>query len=874
MKKLFKFLSCMLAVAFVLTACTGKTDTGRAVTDSPVKDGIYADKVIFLVSTDETIALKDVVEGKADLLYTQASPSILRKLSDADRDKIDIYPVPSGYWSLFFNPIPNKAPYTWKSETAEEETFNPFAIKEIRFAFNWIMDRKKLVDEILFGEGAPMYTPCISGLPGTYRYNLLPAQFGITDTGDEQKALDMIKTAMEKAAELPELKGLLVFENGKWMYKGKPVTVKSILRTDDPTRRLPAARYINAQFEKAGITVEGVERDRMTAGQLVYGGNPADLDWHLYLEGWGSGGTSKYHEGALSQMYAPFYGYMPGAMEGSYWNYENGKLDEYGKKAVYGQYLTGDEYWKETVEMCSLGIQEAVRVYICSQNDLYVANKARFGSRLFYGLGDGFNGWTIRCADVKPDTDGPYKGQRVVRVMQFSAKGSLFMSQWDVIGGQGFSDTYSSAFYRLLSDGNSYIDNPCTADLEDFFCKVDTASYKADPKLVATGKKTDEGDDEYEMGGNIPVSADAVLYNSDKKAWEKVGAGLTSACTATGKTVDGYYWHNGEPCDIYDVRYALAFPREWGMQNGEDDQYYDSNLGAFYEPGFKTEKGYVFNADGSITAFTNVFTAYDSDMSAKVAGGVSAKAANPGRYTSVPWEIYEACSEMVVTGSKSGTIYNFAKDGGGRGVEVHVIGVECVADIKAKLEELAEKKHIPHSLKGFITEDYAVKRYKASIAFIEKYGHAYISNGPCMIEKIDTVTNSVIIDAVDKYPYKSNYFPNLFINDMTTINYVKAPAAQSADKDAVYEITVAKYTYPNVEQTPLSDGVVEAKLQLPGGKEQAYTAVRKEAGKYTLTIPAADLAKLEKGVDYTVVIFSSIAKEPPATKSVKLSLLK
>lgn len=874
MKNLFKFLSCMLAAAFVLAACTGKTDTGRAVTDSPVKDGIYADKVIYLVSTDETIALKDVVEGKADLLYTQASPSILRKLSDADRDKINIYPVPSGYWSLFFNPIPNKAPYTWKSETAEEETFNPFAIKEVRFAFNWIMNRKKLVDEILFGEGAPMYTPCISGMPGTYRYNLLPAQFGITDTGDEQKALDMIKTAMEKAAELPELKGLLVFENGKWMYKGKPVTIKSVLRTDDPTRRLPAARYINAQFEKSGITVEALERDRATAGALAYGSNPADLEWHLYLEGWGSGGTSKYHEVNLSQMYAPFYGYMPGGQDMNYWNYTHAKLDEYGKKAVYGQYLTADEYWKETVEMCSLGIQEAVRVYICSQNDLYVANKARFGSRLFYGLGDGFNGWTIRCADVKPDTDGPYKGKRVVRVMQHSAKGSLFMTQWDVIGSQGFSDTYSSSFYKLLTDTATSADNPCTADIEYSFCKVDPASYKADPKLVATGNKTAEGDDEYEMGGNIPVPADAVLYDSNKKEWVKVGSGLTAACVATGKMVDGYYWHHGEPCDIYDIRYATAFPREWGIQNGEDDKYYDSSLAGLYEPGFKTDKGIVFNADNSITNYSTSFVAVDADLSAKMAGALAIKAANPGRSTAVPWEIYEACSEMVVTGSKSGTVYNFAKDGGGRGVEVHVIGTECVADIKAKLEDLAAAKHIPHSLKGFITEDYAVKRYKASIAFIEKYGHAYISNGPCMIEKIDTITNSVICEAVTKYPYKSNHYPNLFINDMTVINYVKSPAAQSADKDAVYEVTVAKYTYPNVEQTPLAEGVVEAKLQLPGGKEKVYPAMKKEPGKYIVTIPAADLAGLEKGVDYTVVIFSSITTEPPSTKAVKLSLLK
>jgi len=73
---------------------------------------------------------------------------------------------------------------------------------------------------------------------------------------------------------------------------------------------------------------------------------------------------------------------------------------------------------------------------------------------------------------------------------------------------------------------------------------------------------------------------------------------------------------------------------------------------------------------------------------------------------------------MVVHGAVSGTKYNFLESGQGA-TEVDVVSPPCVADIKAKLQELMEAKHIPVYLKGLVDEDYCVNRYKASINFIE-----------------------------------------------------------------------------------------------------------------------------------------------------------
>ena len=195
-----RFCLIWVVIAFVFLSCGGNTQDDNAVTSVSTehKKGIICDKVIFSVNMDETVALKDVVEGKQDVLFTRVPPAILNTLSDADRDKLDIYTIPAGSWSLWLNPIPNKAPYTHTLNTGET-VFNPLALQKVRYALNWLVDRKKIINEVLGGEGDPMFTPMTPGQPGTYRYNLIPIKLGMSDNGDEKLAIEMITKALEEA---------------------------------------------------------------------------------------------------------------------------------------------------------------------------------------------------------------------------------------------------------------------------------------------------------------------------------------------------------------------------------------------------------------------------------------------------------------------------------------------------------------------------------------------------------------------------------------------------------------------------------------------------------------------------------------------------
>jgi len=824
-----------------------------AASTAQVKNGPIADKVIYTVSMDQSLAMKDIVEGKADVFFQAVPANILRTLGEADKAKLDIYAVPSGSWSLMLNPIPNKAPYTWTKTDGTTE-FNPFAIREVRYALNWLFNRKKLVDEILLGDGDPMFTPMTPGQPGTYRYNLIASKLGMTATGNERKAIADIETAMTAASQLPENKGKLVKVGKFWQYDGKDVTIKFLIRVDDPNGRLPAGRYMSDQIEKAGIKVERLERDR-SGIKIAYYSNPADIEFHIYTEGWGAGATRAWWDVTVSQMYAPYYGYMAGGADPANWNYTNDRIDELGQKGMNGQFLTEADYWAGNLEATELGIKDACRVYLCSQLDKYVANKARFNSRMAYGMGDGLNGWSIRTADVKPDASG----QKVLRVIQFSARGSLFMSSWDPVGVDGFSDVYSGAISDPCSDPSTF-ESPNNASDTPLRTKYDVKKAQTAPKILA-----DET-----LGGTLPVPATAVLYDSASKTWKAVGAGKTTAVVATGSYTGGK-WHNGEAISAADIRYAMSFPVEWATKDGEGDKYFDDSYAAQYAPALAPNQGFVFNKDGSITSYVNYFFAPEMNRTVATVAAVGVKAGNPGRATVVSWEVYETLALLVAEGSKSGTVYSFTESDAV--TEVDVVAPKCVADIKAKLEEMVAKNHVPAALKGIITPAQAVQRYKATLAFIAKYNHAYVSNGPFMISNIDTTTNSVTLDAFRDYPYKSDYWPKFFRQQITKIDNVKAPATPTKTKDATFEISASSFVYPDTVSTPLTNKAkVEIRLQLLDGTEKVYAAKFSKPGLFMATIPAKDLAALKSGQSYTVVVISSLGTEAPSVIPTSLVL--
>ena len=89
--------------------------------------GPIVDQVLVDVRMQEDVGMKDTAEGKTDVFFWGVTGNVFKALPDNVKQKLDVYKIPSGTWSININSYPHVAPYIAK--TKDGEFFNPFAIQ-------------------------------------------------------------------------------------------------------------------------------------------------------------------------------------------------------------------------------------------------------------------------------------------------------------------------------------------------------------------------------------------------------------------------------------------------------------------------------------------------------------------------------------------------------------------------------------------------------------------------------------------------------------------------------------------------------------------------------------------------------------------------
>jgi peptide/nickel transport system substrate-binding protein len=232
----------------------------------------------------------------------------------------------------------------------------------------------------------------------------------------------------------------------------------------------------------------------------------------------------------------------------------------------------------------------------------------------------------------------------------------------------------------------------------------------------------------------------------------------------------------------------------------------------------------------------------------------------------VPWEILEAVKSLVSEGSASHTAY--AYNASAELTEVDLLGQKCVADIKAKLQELATARRVPAALKGFLTPAQAARDYRLAIDFITRHGHAYISNGGFLLDRYDPANNTGVLLANrdPSYPYARGYFIAALAGSYARIEAVTVPAYHRGT-DLTVGVTVSRIAFPAATATPAVKAQV--RVTLMAGREKVYTAGPVKPGSFAASIPAADLAALAPG-SYPVVVEAGLGAETGAVETATL----
>ena len=124
-----KMLVIILALLVIVITCN----------ESFAEKSIFVNSIKFIQYLDENTALEEVKNGNLDLYYYRISPDRLE--SKQTTGELKIFDSTGGSYSLLVNP-------------ADSEKFNPFSDKDARFALNYLVDRKLIVNELMSGYGA------------------------------------------------------------------------------------------------------------------------------------------------------------------------------------------------------------------------------------------------------------------------------------------------------------------------------------------------------------------------------------------------------------------------------------------------------------------------------------------------------------------------------------------------------------------------------------------------------------------------------------------------------------------------------------------------------------------------------------------------
>ena len=647
--------------------------------ESFAEKSTFFDSVKFIQYLDENTALEEVRNGNLDVYYYTISSDRLENYQA--REGLQVFDSTGGSYSILVNP-------------AESEKFNPFSSRDIRFALNYLIDRKLIVNELMGGYGYPIisyygpsdpeYLTVIEQLEAfNFKYNPALAEEIISRVLKEKGAIKI---------------------NDKWQIDEKPIEITIFIRSDDTVRK-SIGEILASELQKIGFTIKKDFGDLNKAFVIVYGSNPADLKWSLYTEGWGRSAFVKYDSVGLGQMYSPWFSTMPGFNNPAYWNYKNDRLDELTQKIYTGGFESSEKRSQLIQEAVVEGINESVRIFLASKIDQYVANEKVSGIVNDFGAGVPSRFTPI---NAKSNSD-----EFVIGVKQ------IYQGAWNPV--MGLTDSYSRHIWGIISDPGTF-KHPFTGE---------TFPVRAEWQVETAGSN-----------GKLSIPQGAIIWDPSLQKWKNVAPDTfaTSKVTFDFKFSN---WHNGQKIDMSDILHSLYFTIEWGTQTDENDVTFDTEFTPRASQMVQTIIGVNIIDEDTIEVYVDYWHFDEGEIADWAV-----------LWSSIPWEISSAMEKAVIEGkvsfSRSGAISKNVN-------WLSLIIPKDAHIIKDYLQEFKDSNYIPASLKeNYQNSQYFQNRYDSSIKWIEANNHAMISNGPFYFKSYSPESRTITVNAFDddSYPFK------------------------------------------------------------------------------------------------------------------------
>ena len=699
---------------------------------------------------------------------------------------------------------------TFVDLAADGKSINPFALKEVRWAVNFIIDRDFIVKNILRGYGAPMVTFLSYYDPSYMFISDIVATYGLTYNPAYAKQL--VEQALTKVG------ATLVGE--KWYYAGKPIQIIFIIRIEDERRDV--GDLIATELERLGFVVN---RQYLPFGQalaIVYDTDPKEMQWHLYTEGWGKGALERYDVSTPAQMCAPWYGYMPGWQTEGYWWYRNDTLDELTQKLFFGKFMSYEDFVNTYRKATAICIQESVRIWIGTRMDIHVVRADMQGltDDLGAGLRSPFNTKAMYVPGKKDVTIG-HLWVYTIRTI------------WNIYG--GFTDVYSVDIERATYDPLTWRD-----------------PFNGRPIPIRTRYAVTTAG----PTGTLQVPSDAIIWDASQGKWVNVAPGTTAKSVVKYDMSQfiGAKWHHGVTITWADIlaAWALWFDLVYNSTKAS----FETPIVGLNKPFFDTIKGIRIVPENNMLEVYVDYWHFDENY---IADYAALTPINPAELLVLQHIIVfdmqkYALTTTTGTAKKLPTLNLVLKD--------HATALASIA------QQLLSAEHFPAKYfttpKGsFMTADEWKARLQALISWVNGHGHAWVSQGPYYLDSFDDKAQKAVIKAYrdPSYPFTADYWikgstspasasvpatPTIIVGNATSfIVNVIPPTVTRAGRTTVFTGNIyVQYIVKDV-QTNVVINMGEAKLLTAGATMLTYQ----------ITIPADVTKHMTPYTYYQILIY-------------------
>lgn len=677
-------------------------ETVSAPEQYPIYKYGWFDEVVFFPVAEASKAVEMLEKGDMDIYFKDISdPILFRRIRESASLSYDFsYGL---YYELTFNPV--------GPETLDGK-FNPFYNPKIREAMNMLVDRQYIVDEIMGGLAIPKYVPVCNGFPDYKRHEKVIKSLEAKYAYNFDKARSIISEELKKEPGV-ELR------DGKWYYKGEPITLKVLIRTEDVRRQI--GDYVAGQLEKIGFKVEPMYKTSKEASPIWMRGNPAEGRWHVYTGGWVTTVVSRDDSDNFQFFYSDKSGMA--SISPLWASYKpSPEFSDLADKLAEKKFTTMEERTSWMSRAFELALQDSVRVWLVDQTAAW-AKRKEVNAIADYSGGYWVGIWAFTLN----------RGNKTGGTVRIGSSEVLTGDAWNPIAGSNwiYDNMISSAtgMPAFLSDPKSGLPIPTGF--------VKSVTIEAEKGLLTFQNPESKNWLTLTFVDSVTIPSDA-WYGWDVENKKVVTAGEAGVTKAKVKIVAEYEdiigkfeYHDGTVMSLAD--WVWGWPIGFERANNKSALYDEAYVGSFksWREVFKAWR-IVSEHPLKIEWYTD-YTNMDAELIASAYVGLAG-----------PWHT----TAIGIRAEEKGLLA-FGQDKALKNkVEwMNYIAGPSLSILSSVLDEAITEGYIPFKELNsrYISVDEARARYNALKKWYDTYHHFWVGAGPYYLETADITAHTAVL---------------------------------------------------------------------------------------------------------------------------------